>query len=125
MSLPPLTSLQYLVLSTLLPGEMVGSKVRAALEQQGEKKGGPAFYQMMGRFEEAGFVEGRYSQEIVGGQMIRERWYAVTKKGVDAWRETRDFYANLAKDIRRDGDPPSEGESWVTRVPKPNRRREK
>ncbi|MEY2502288.1 MAG: hypothetical protein QOI07_2622 [Verrucomicrobiota bacterium] len=50
----------------------------------------------MARLEEARFVEGEYSQKIVEGQIIKERFYRVTGQGEKALRQTFDFYQNCA-----------------------------
>ena len=60
MNFPELTPLQETVLSLIGTAEVKGRHVREELAKQGEKKSGPAFYQMMNRLEESGFVEGWY-----------------------------------------------------------------
>ena len=77
----------------ILRGKTVpGRTVREALRDFQVKKSGPAFYQLMARLEDAGLVDGRYSQEIVASQIIRERHYEVTADGATAWEQSRDFY---------------------------------
>jgi hypothetical protein len=92
MPLPDLTHLQFLVLTTLLEGEQPGRYVREKLADQGQRKTGPAFYQMMARLEDGGLVEGWYDQKIVEGQIIKERRYKLTASGVRAWQDVWDFY---------------------------------
>lgn len=91
MGLPRLSHLQFLVLGTLIGGERVGREVRQRLEQFGVRRSGPSFYQLMARLEDAGFVQGRYEQEIVDGQIIRERSYKIRASGITAWKQCRDF----------------------------------
>ena len=93
MKIPDLTHLQVLVLECLGTQKRSGRQLRQLLAQSGSKKTGPAFYQLMARLEEGGMVEGEYSQKIVEGQIIKERWYRITGEGARAARRTRDFYS--------------------------------
>ena len=95
MSLPRLSHLQFLVLGVLLSAELRGRDVRERLADFGVRKAGPAFYQLMARLEDAGFVHGRYEQEIVEAQIIRERVYKIRARGVTAWNECRDFQSQV------------------------------
>jgi DNA-binding PadR family transcriptional regulator len=97
MKLPQLSHLQVLVLESLGTRKISGRELRLLLMQSGTKKSGPAFYQLMGRLEEAGFVEGEYSQKIVEGQIIKERSYRVTGQGERAMRQTLQFYQDRAE----------------------------
>jgi DNA-binding PadR family transcriptional regulator len=92
MPLPNVTHLQFLVLTTLLAGEQPGRRVREELAEWGVPAGGPAFYQMMARLENAGFLEGRYDEKVVGGQRIKERYYRLTAAGRAARRGAEEFY---------------------------------
>ena len=92
MSLPRLTHLQFLVISELLHGVTHDRDLRSRLRAAGVRQSGPAFYQMMAGLEDAGFVSGWYEQQIVEGQIIRERHYKVLASGKTAWRTSRDFY---------------------------------
>lgn len=105
MTLPRLTHLQFLVVSQLFKRSARGREVRASLREEGVRQSGPAFYQMMAGLEDAGVVEGWYEQQIVDGQIIRERHYRVLAPGKKAWRECRDFYtralSNLPPELAR------------------------
>lgn len=90
--MPAITHLQFLVLGLLRQGERPGRFLRRALAKRGIARSAPAFYQMMGRLEDAGFVDGAYDQKIVDGQIIKERRYALTAAGEQAWTATRAFY---------------------------------
>jgi DNA-binding PadR family transcriptional regulator len=90
--LPPLTSLQFLVLGTLLAGEQPGRAVRDALARYGVRRSAAAFYQMMARLEAAGLVEGWYEQITVGDQAVTERRYRLRPAAARLWEETRQFY---------------------------------
>src|ERR1041385_2273576 len=90
--LPDITHLQFLVLDALAADECAGRDLRALLAAHGVRSSGPAFYQMMGRLEEAGLAEGRYEQKMVGGQNLKERRYKLTRRGARACDETRQFY---------------------------------
>src|SRR3954449_3032964 len=92
MPVPEITHLQFLVLSSLLDGEQSGRYLREKLEENGERKSGPAFYQMMARLEDGGFVRGHYDQKIVEGQIIKERRYCVVAAGFSACRRAYEFY---------------------------------
>jgi DNA-binding PadR family transcriptional regulator len=91
-SLPAITHLQFLVLEALTGGEQAGRDLRALLVAHAVKSSAPAFYQMMGRLEDADLVEGWYDQKLVGGQNVKERRYRVTRRGERALAETRAFY---------------------------------
>jgi DNA-binding PadR family transcriptional regulator len=90
--IPNLTALQFLILEQLLEAPMSGRDLRTGLAKEGEEKTGPAFYQLMARMEDGGYVVGSYEQKIVEGQIIRERRYVITASGTSAWESTRDFY---------------------------------
>ena len=95
-TLPTLTHLQFIVIGALLADEQSGKDLRIELKRHGVRRTGPAFYQMMARLEEAGWIDGFYTQEIVDAQIIKERRYRVKPAGVRAWNSTRDFYAAVA-----------------------------
>ena len=92
--MPVVTHLQFLVLGLLRGGERPGRYLRRALAKRGIARSAPAFYQMMARLEDAGFVEGAYDQKIVDGQIIKERRYSLTARGETAWTATRAFYSD-------------------------------
>ena len=93
---PALTHLQFIVIGALLANEQSGKDVRRELTRHGVRRTGPAFYQMMARLEDAGWIDGFYTQEVVDSQIIKERRYRVKPAGVRAWNNTRDFYASVA-----------------------------
>ena len=95
MSVPKLSNLQFLVLGTLRAGPLTGREIRDRLAEFGFRKTGPAFYQLMSRLEESAFVEGWYTQEIVHGQIIRERNYRMQPGGAAAWEVNRDFHLEV------------------------------
>lgn len=86
-----LTNLQFVVLGALRGGAHTGRQIRDRLAEFGLRKSGPAFYQMMSRLEEAGLIDGWYTQEIIGGQIIRERNYRLQASGESSWERERDF----------------------------------
>src|SRR5215469_7157957 len=90
--LPELSHLQFAVLEVLGTAQKSGKDLRTGLSELGIKKSGPAFYQMMARLEEAKFVEGRYTQEVIEGQIIKERQYRITGTGIRALNDTKKFY---------------------------------
>jgi DNA-binding PadR family transcriptional regulator len=90
---PQLSHAQFAVLSCLIGGPTSGRDIRRGLAEFGMRQGGPAFYQLMARMEDARFVVGSYEQKIVKSQIIRERHYRITAAGRGAWNDTRQFYA--------------------------------
>lgn len=92
MPLPDLSHLQFIVLAQLLGAERSGRQIRGVLKRYRVRQSGPAFYQMMARMEKAGLAEGWYTQDVVDGQVIKERHYRLTEAGAAAWRECRRFY---------------------------------
>jgi DNA-binding PadR family transcriptional regulator len=96
MAVPDTTSLQFLVMGTLLHGEESGQSVREELVKHGVRKSGPAFYQLMARMEDDGLVRGRYESYVINGQPIKERRYKLTAHGQRAWEKARDFYMQVA-----------------------------
>jgi DNA-binding PadR family transcriptional regulator len=98
MKIPDLSHLQFIVLGQLLAGEATGRSVRESLKRFRVRQSGPAFYQMMARLERAGLAEGRYTQDVIDGQMIKERHYRITPNGAAAWRDCRSFYERIIED---------------------------
>lgn len=95
--IPRLSHLQFLVVGIVRGGSVPGRTVRERLAGFGVRKSGPAFYQLMARLEDAGLVEGRYEQDIVESQIIRERHYTITANGSKAWQGSRDFYVEAIR----------------------------
>jgi len=100
-TLPTLTHLQFVVIGALLADEQSGKDLRIELKRHGVRRTGPAFYQMMARLEDSGWIDGFYTQEIVDAQIIKERRYRVKPAGVRAWNSTRDFYASVSSRFDR------------------------
>jgi len=90
--LPPVTHLQFLILEALGAGEVAGADVRGILADHGARRTLPAFYELMGRLEKAGLVVGHYAAKSVNGQKVRERRYALSLAGSEAYEATCDFY---------------------------------
>ena len=97
-ALPDLSHLQFLVLARLRDEERAGRAIRATLKRFRVRQSGPAFYQMMARLERAGLAEGWYTQEVVDGQVIKERRYRITAEGRRAWQASRAFYEEAIGD---------------------------
>jgi DNA-binding PadR family transcriptional regulator len=93
MHVPELSHLQFIVLAELVRGERTGREIRATLRRYRVRQSGPAFYQMMARLEKAGLASGWYTQDVVGGQVIKERRYRITADGARAFEHCRSFYA--------------------------------
>jgi DNA-binding PadR family transcriptional regulator len=103
MILPDLSHLQFVVLGELKADERAGRDIRATLKRFRVRQSGPAFYQMMARLEKTGLAEGWYTQDVVDGQVIKERRYRITQDGLRAWQASRDFYRQ-AIEATGDGD---------------------
>ena len=96
----PLPHLQFAVLSVLASTELSGREIRERLSALGLKKAGPAFYRLMSRLEESGLVRGKYEQEIINGQIVRERFYTATARGRHARDATATFHERLIAQFR-------------------------
>ena len=99
MNYPPLPWLQFVILSAIQDNPLVwvtGKVIRATMAEDGVKRAGPAFYQIMGRIEEAKLVEGenydRLEERQKGKQRICERRYKLTDRGIMALDRTRRAY---------------------------------
>ena len=92
MALPRLTHLQFLVVSELVRQPTPGRDLRERLRKAGVRQSGPAFYQLMAGLEDGGFVSGWYEQQVIDGQIIRERHYKALAAGTRAAAESREFY---------------------------------
>jgi DNA-binding PadR family transcriptional regulator len=103
MKIPDLSHLQFLVLGGLHGGELTGRAIREALKRYRVRQSGPAFYQMMARLEKSGLVKGWYTQDVVDGQIIKERCYRIAAAGERAWRESRRFYAAAIDEVEGEG----------------------
>lgn len=90
--IPELTHLQYLVLTTLGGQELSGEDLREKLKEAGASKSLAAFYQLMARMEDAGFIDGRYTTTEEDGITITERHYRVSATGATARRDAYNFY---------------------------------
>ena len=97
MDLPRLTHLQFIVLGMLFNEERSGDSIRTSLKGNAVRQTGPAFYQMMARLEDAGWVQGWYAKNEVDGYIFKERRYRITEPGRDAWQATRDFYQEAVR----------------------------
>lgn len=101
MSLPDITHLQFLILDLLKYDAHSGRFIRERLAEEGERKTGPAFYQLMARLEEGGYVNGWYKSFVIDGQTIKERRYGITLRGKRAHRSVQNFYAEKKQDSPR------------------------
>jgi DNA-binding PadR family transcriptional regulator len=99
MSIPEITHLQFLVLGLLIDAPQAGRQIRADLHEHDVRRTAPAFYQMMARLEDSGWVTGWYEQSVADGQILKERHYRLTAAGLRAWRATRDFYATRLRGL--------------------------
>ena len=89
--IPRISHLQAAVINCLTR-EMSGREIREAIAEIGVQQSQPAFYRLMQRMEQQGFVSGRYVNGVTDGQIVRERHYRSSRDGKDAIEEARDFY---------------------------------
>jgi hypothetical protein len=68
------------------------------LKEKGISKSGPAFYQLMGRLEEVKFVKGWYEQQIIDGQIIKERHYQILGNGLRSLNSVKVFYTRILEE---------------------------
>jgi DNA-binding PadR family transcriptional regulator len=95
MPLPAITFLQWLVLEIIGGSTRSGKYVRDRLAERGHRKSLPAFYQMMSRLEDAGFVRAESVRATVCDQTVTERHYRLMVKGIRELADVRDFQAGL------------------------------
>jgi DNA-binding PadR family transcriptional regulator len=89
-----ITVLQFRVLATLLDGDLAGRDVRDRLAEIGAPMKLAAFYRLMGRLEDAGFVEGRYERRRVSNENVRIRIYKITGAGLTVWQRMHSLLAS-------------------------------
>jgi DNA-binding PadR family transcriptional regulator len=100
-NLPELSHLQFAILDLVGASTLSGKNLRKGLKEVfGISKSGPGFYQAMARLEEAKFVEGWYEQEVIDGQIIKERNYKITGSGLRALNSTKSFYRSRLTALR-------------------------
>ena len=99
MSLPKITHLQAVVLSSLKGHpERYGHNLRQELyELTKRKKSLPAFYQMMARLENDGLVAGKKEVRRLDEATVTVSVYRITKKGERELKTTLGFYEWLGK----------------------------
>ena len=106
MTVPRITHLQFYVLAALLRQPLAGRAVRARLREAKVRQSAPGFYQMMSTLEDSGYVSGWYEQQVLEGQIIRERHYKILAAGRRAWCDSRDFYLGVIDEV---GEEPALG----------------
>jgi len=97
---PKITHLQFLVIRILGAKPRLGREIREMLAAEGESRSLPGFYQMMGRLEKDGLVEGS-DRIAIEGQTATERRYRATETGIKQANEAFDFYASRPSNITR------------------------
>ena len=93
--IPQATNLQVFLLQQLINGEKSGKELRQLLADNGAKKSGPGFYQIMSRLEDDGLVDPRWKNIEVNGHKVRERRYKITGGGRSVVRSVRDFVTSI------------------------------
>ncbi|MEQ9504462.1 MAG: helix-turn-helix transcriptional regulator [Deltaproteobacteria bacterium] len=87
--MPALTALQYLVLRALISGELGAKDLKEVLRDNDVKKSSPAFYQLMTRLEEKGYIDAWWDEEA---DHHRTRKYRITGEGQRSVHQTEAFY---------------------------------
>lgn len=91
--LPPLTALQYLILSRIpVAGEISGPDLRADIGHHADKLSGTSFYQAISRLEGCGWIGKRTIPVQAVTKFIPECRYSITSAGVQACLKTMEFY---------------------------------
>ncbi len=91
-----MTPLQALTVSILFDGERSSRDVHDELAFHGVEMAMGLVYRMLGRAELAGYVIGKYRVwQTPDGRAVREKFYTVSRRGLDAWHEAVAFYASL------------------------------
>lgn len=91
--LPPLTALQYLILSRIpLAGEISGPDLRDDIGHYADKLSGTSFYQAISRLEGCGWIGKRTIPVKVVTKFATECRYSITPAGVQSCLETMKFY---------------------------------
>lgn len=90
--LPQLSGLQFLILRVLGNEVVRGKDLRNRLAEKDYDVSLPAFYQMMARLEDKGFV---HPQKIgaLDNPSIREVTYYTTIRGIEEIQHTINFYS--------------------------------
>jgi len=105
---PGVTHLQFLVLDLLNrePGGMPAPRLRSLLDEFGDVRAGPKFYQLMSRLVEAGLVEAWQQEYDLDGAIVMRTCYRLAKDGEVQRSITLSFYrARLqVDDVLRGGD---------------------
>ena len=91
MRMPKVTLLQWFVFNQLRDGERSTESLRSAVRKAGVSASVPAFQQLLGRLEDAGYLNGRYQRGTTDGRAVRYRVYRLTKAGLREWEKLRDF----------------------------------
>jgi len=68
---------------------MSGRELQKALRQSGQKATLAAFYQLMGRLEQAGLIVGEERSQQVGKQTVYPKYYRITQKGESEFASSR------------------------------------
>jgi len=85
--LPEITDLQFTILDLIRNGSATGAEIRSGLRDYGDTRSYPAFYQLMGRIEAQGLVDGKTNTKS------HMRSYTLTKKGKRQYDDKTEFFA--------------------------------
>ena len=97
MPLPDVTHLQFAIIDVMGAKERTGEEIRRSLfREHSIKRTLAAFYMLMKRLEDSGFITGRYRLVEIGSYTAKQRLYKVTGQGAKAFQNARDWYARGA-----------------------------
>ncbi len=92
MKLPDLTSIQYYTLSQLVSGSKSGPELRQRLQEVGEKRSAPAYYQLFSRLVDKKYIRSWTEKvEVVPGRHVNVRYYEIEDLGHRAYVAAYNF----------------------------------
>lgn len=94
--MPPLTPLQFLVLSLLFTGPKSSRELRLLLETKKIAISPSALSRLMTCLECRWQIHRQYIASCIAGRNIRQCTFAVTDYGIELWNQTRQFYLELS-----------------------------
>jgi hypothetical protein len=90
--MPPLTPLQFLVISLLFTGPKSGAELRRLLKQMEIIISPSALSRLMTRLEWMQQIHRQYVMHAIADRNTRHCTFSVTDYGIKLWTQTRRFY---------------------------------
>jgi len=89
---PPLTHLQFLVISLLFTGPKTSLQLRQLLKDRKIKISAPALSRLMTRLQWTFQIHREHTIQTTGGASTRTCTFTITDHGLKSWAQTRQFY---------------------------------